>query len=110
LYETKYPVDDWEYDKLKKVSEPVYTAEDIVFTSKGDTLYAVCLAWPKEKVLIKSLGTDTLPDIKILGVSMLGVEEDLKWDLSEDGLIIFTPKEKPCGYAFVFKVDLNNSN
>jgi len=102
LYETQYDTSEDE-----KISEPVYTAEDIVFTSKGDTLYAICLAWPKEKVLIKSLGTKTLPDIKILSVSMLGVEENLKWQLSEEGLIISAPKQKPCDYAFVFKIDLD---
>jgi alpha-L-fucosidase len=88
--------------------EPEYTSEDIVFTSKGDTLYAICLAWPKEKVLIKSLGKNELPNIKITDVSMLGVEKDLKWELSKDGLTIFPPKEKPCEYAFAFKVNLND--
>jgi alpha-L-fucosidase len=88
--------------------EPVYTAEDIVFTSKDNTIYAICLAWPQDKVTIKSLGTKESPNIKISAVSMLGNDESSEWQQSENGLVISTPKEKPCEHAFVFKVDLNN--
>ncbi|MHC4266762.1 MAG: alpha-L-fucosidase, partial [Planctomycetota bacterium] len=86
--------------------EPEYTSEDIVFTSKDNILYAICLAWPKNKAVIKSLGTNELPNIKINDVSMLGSDEDLKWELSEDGLVISAPNVKPCDYAFVFKIDM----
>ncbi|MHC4132709.1 MAG: alpha-L-fucosidase [Planctomycetota bacterium] len=99
-------IDSYEGD-YEDFVEPEYTSEDILFTSKGNAVYAICLAWPKDKAVIKSLGTNELPNIKISGVSMLGSDEDLKWELSKDGLTIFPPKEKPCEYAFVFKVNLN---
>ncbi len=32
-----------------------FTAQDIRFTTKGTTLYAICLGWPGEKLVVKSL-------------------------------------------------------
>jgi alpha-L-fucosidase len=86
--------------------EPEYSAQDILFTSKGNTLYAICLAWPEDSVIVKSLGTRKLPDIRVRRVSMLGVKADLKWSRNQDGLMIKAPKEKPCEYAYVFKIIL----
>jgi alpha-L-fucosidase len=37
---------------------------------------------------------------------MLGVKADLKWSRNQDGLMIKAPKEKPCEYAYVFKIIL----
>jgi len=84
--------------------ESEYTCQDIVFTSKGHTLYAICLAWPSEKVVITSLGEEEMQDLKISEVSMLGSDEDLEWKLSEEGLVISAPDEKPCDYAYTFKI------
>ncbi len=40
------------------VNRAEFTGQDIRFTTKGDTLYAIALAWPGEQVTIKALGTD----------------------------------------------------
>ncbi|MBS3770837.1 MAG: hypothetical protein KGY69_11355 [Bacteroidales bacterium] len=39
-------------------------------------------------------------------VSMLGVDGELDWEFSAEGLTIQTPQEKPCEHAFAFKIDL----
>jgi alpha-L-fucosidase len=57
----------------------VYTPEDIRFTSKGKTLYATLLAWPEKQALIKSLGTGSAWPGKIRKVTMLGVDQTLKF-------------------------------
>jgi len=83
-----------------------FTGEDIRFTSKGDTLYAIALAWPeKGKLTIKSLAAGT-PDTKreIKSVQLLGSKAALKWTRSAQGLVIELPAQKPCDYAFVFKI------
>ncbi|MGV3555714.1 MAG: alpha-L-fucosidase [Croceibacterium sp.] len=49
-----------------------YTAEDIRFTGKGDTLYAIFLEWPKSESAIASLGRDALPGAKIERIDLLG--------------------------------------
>ena len=38
---------------------------------------------------------------------MLGDAKELKWEFSKKGLIIKTPKEKPCQHAFTFKITRN---
>jgi hypothetical protein len=35
---------------------------------------------------------------------MLADGRELKWELTREGLTVETPKEKPCKYAFVFKI------
>ena len=81
-------------------------AEDIRFTTKGGTLYAITLAVPDESIKIKSLGTDAgLLDKEIQSVRLLGYSGDLTWRRETDGLLISIPKEKPCDYALAFMID-----
>jgi len=85
------------------------TGEDIRFTTKGNALYAIVLAWPGDKVLIKSLAPKfNWPGIyssEIASVTMLGDGQELKWELTKQGLSIETPRTKPCDYACVFKLE-----
>ena len=81
------------------------TARDVRFTTKGDALYAICLAWPEKEVVIRSLST-LLPlcQGKIADVKLLGCDEKLQWTRGENGLLIKAPSTKPCDYAFTFKI------
>jgi alpha-L-fucosidase len=49
-----------------------FTGEDIRFTKKGDTLYAIFLDWPQGESAIQSLGGKALPDAAIERVELLG--------------------------------------
>jgi len=97
-------------------AELEYVAEDIRFTVKNNNLYAISLDWPKDKLTIHSVTTNIFPNEDFVGIypseiksiTMLGDDEELKWKVSENGLVINVPKEKPCGYAYVFKIELNN--
>ena len=60
---------------FEKFKEPDYSAQDIVFTAKENTVYAICLGWPEESVLIKSFAGTAKSSIK--SVSMLGIDEVL---------------------------------
>jgi alpha-L-fucosidase len=87
----------------------LFTAEDIRFTVKDNNLYATALDWPGEKVLIKSLAPKGntwagLYPTEIASVTMLGDNKELKWEMTKEGLIIQTPKTRPCDYAYVFKI------
>jgi alpha-L-fucosidase len=79
-----------------------YTARDMRFTVKDDTLYAICLGLPGDQVSIESL--KTLRESEIGSVRMLGVDRELEWSLGEEGLRIQTPDERPCEHAYVFKI------
>jgi alpha-L-fucosidase len=85
---------------------PTFTAGDIRFTQKGDVLYAIALGWPEEGHLaVKSLGSDLPYYEKRMGkVELLGSGPDLKWSRNGDGLSIALPKQRPCDYAYAFKI------
>lgn len=87
-----------------------FVAEDIRFTRSrdGNTLYAIALGWPaKDKGLsIGTLNAENLAGRAIRSVRMLGCDETIDWSLSDDGLNVTFPNQKPCEYAFVFQVEL----
>jgi alpha-L-fucosidase len=82
--------------------EVQYTAKDIRFTTKDDSLYAICLGWPAGQVLIKELKNLYLGEVR--SVSMLGVQQELEWSLTNAGLTIKPPLQQPCDHAYVFKI------
>jgi alpha-L-fucosidase len=67
-----------------------YTAEDVRFTRKGDTLYAVFLDWPQAESAIASLGRDALPDARIERIDLLGGPE-LQFRREADALRLTLP-------------------
>jgi len=97
-----------EDDEMFNEKDLVYTHEDIRFTVKADTLYAILLDWPGDMAKIKSLaghmGFNGLYENEIKEISMLGDDKALEWELNEEALLIRTPEEKPCEHAFVFKI------
>jgi alpha-L-fucosidase len=46
---------------------------------------------------------------EIASIMMLGDNKELKWEMTNDGLVIETPKKKPCDYAYVFKIVRRNN-
>jgi len=82
-----------------------FTGQDVRFTTKGDILYAIALAWPGKEVVIQSLSTNLrLYSGKIANVQLLGSEEPVEWTRDETGLRVKMPKQKPCNYAYTLKV------
>jgi len=80
----------------------VYTSNDIRFTTKGNTIYAIALDWPGEEITVESF--KVLEPKKIKSILMLGVKGELKWEQTENWLKIRTPKKKPCEHAYSFKI------
>ena len=85
--------------------EVEYKAQDIRFTAKDNVLYAICLGWPEKQVTIRAL--KRLYESEVSSVIMLGIDKELKWSFSDEGLTIKTPDKKPCEHAFVFKIIRN---
>ncbi len=73
-----------------------YTAQDIRFTTKGKTLYAIALGWPDSgKVVIKSLARpDDLGVNKIKRVELLGFKGKLPFEQTAKGLVVTLPAVK----------------
>jgi len=83
-----------------------YTPEDIRFTTKGDTLYAIALGWPDNgKLTIKSLAsTSPYYQGEVTSIELLGAGTKLKWTRDGSGLTVALPAQRPCDLAYVFKV------
>lgn len=82
-----------------------FTGQDMRFTTKGDTLYAIALAWPGEQVTIESLKMGTalaVGDIK--EVRLLGHEGNLEFTRDANALTIKLPAQPPCEHAFAFAI------
>lgn len=82
-----------------------YTSEDIRFVTKNGNLYAHVLEWPEDnKVLIKSLSSQSpyFTD-KIHSVSLLG-GGDLEFVRNEEGLEVTLPNEKPNPISFALEI------
>lgn len=84
--------------------QSIYTPEDIRFTSRKDTLYAIVLSWSKDSVLIKSLGKGQKDSFSVHSVSMLGSNEKLEWEQKPEGLLVHFPQIQPTDYAHVLKI------
>lgn len=79
-----------------------FTGEDIRFTVKGGTLYAIVLAWPENrKLVVRSLAKGAA---LVGSVSLLGHDGRLEWKQTARGLEVRLPDEKPCDHAFVLKI------
>jgi len=79
-----------------------YTSRDIRFTTKGDTLYALALAWPEDRrLVVRSLAA---PAGKINAVHLLGHAGPLDWRQTAEGLVVRLPEQKPCAHVFALKI------
>lgn len=75
-----------------------FTAADVRFTRKEDTLYAIFLDWPQAESAIQALGGQALPDAAIERIDLLGGPE-LQFHRDADALRLTLPP--PTGGAFV---------
>ena len=77
--------------------------DGIRFTTKGSALYAISFAWPPNDLVIRSLASTNVTG-RIQNVTLLGHEGQLKFSQDAGGLKIQLPPEKPCDYAWAFKI------
>jgi alpha-L-fucosidase len=91
--------------QLTDTKRSAFTGQDIRFTTKGETLYAIALAWPGNSVIIKSPGTTAgLLSGDVVDVQLLGHLGKLDWVRNSNGLVVELPNQPPCQHAFVFKI------
>ncbi|MGA2496291.1 MAG: alpha-L-fucosidase [Tepidisphaeraceae bacterium] len=84
-----------------------YTAQDIRFTSKGDALYVIVLAWPQDgKINIKSLAAgSSYLEREIKSVRLPSSDVPVKWLRGADGLAVDLTAQKQREYPGVMKID-----
>ena len=64
-------------------------------------------SWDEKELLITSLDKESIADAEILNVSLLGSEEQIKWTKTDKGLKLSFPENKPCDYAYSFKISFD---
>jgi alpha-L-fucosidase len=92
---------------------PDFTAQDIRFTSREKTLYAIALGWPQNtpELVIRSLNAHDalLAKGEIADVSLLGSDRKISWEHNSDGLKIKLPTQKVGDFAYTFKILLKQA-
>jgi alpha-L-fucosidase len=85
-----------------------FTGEDMRFTVKGDTLYAILLGWPESgTAVIRSLSSHLpLYRHEAFEITLLGSHETRPWIRDADGLKVQLPTQKPAGPAYTLKLTL----
>jgi alpha-L-fucosidase len=87
-----------------------YTAEDFRFTTKGDALYAIGLAWPKGgEAVIRSLAV-TAGGEPVQSVALLGSNASIKFDQRPDGLHVHLPTQSPAKYAYAIRLAFESNS
>ena len=84
-----------------------FTSLDIRFTTKNNVVYAIVMGWPESgQVLIKSMkeGSNNL-NKSIENVKMLGMDSNLSFKQTAEGLTVNLPERKPeLSYAFALRI------
>jgi alpha-L-fucosidase len=84
-----------------------YKPEDFRFTTKGDSLYVIGLAWPvKGEAVVRSLAPSA-GSSRVRSVTLLGNDAELQFDQRVDGLHVQLPAQSPSKYAYVVRVSFD---
>jgi alpha-L-fucosidase len=97
------PPDVTNNSNFNEFRQRAYTAEDIRFTQKGDTVYAFALGWPADgKLDIKTLakGSSALPK-DVQRVELIG-GGPIHFSHEPSGLKLTLPDKAPNDYAYCF--------
>ena len=87
-----------------------YNAENIRFTTKDNNLYVIQMGWlgSHKQFTVNCLNHDNLANTQIKEISVIGSDESIIWEKSDEGLKIRTPFKAPNKSAVVFKIDTND--
>jgi alpha-L-fucosidase len=86
-----------------------YTAEDFRFTTKGDTLYVIGLAWPANGGAVVHSLAATVGSEPVASVALLGGDPSLRFEQKADGLYVYLPSSPPAKYAYALRVKFRHA-
>jgi alpha-L-fucosidase len=81
-----------------------YTAEDFRFTTKGNVLYAIGLAWPANGEAVIHALAPAAGGASVQSLALLGSDAKLQFEQRADGLHVQLPAQAPGKYAYVLRV------
>lgn len=103
---TKEP--EGHFDNHQEFLKIKYSWKDVRYSTRESTIYASLLGWPGagEEILLTAFAKDSLPEpLDLESLSLLGCDEQIRWELSEAGLSLTMPVEAPDEMAIVFKIE-----
>jgi alpha-L-fucosidase len=77
-----------------------FKAGNVRFSRKGNFLYVILLEWPGNEIILNSL-----KDININKISMLGSDETITWKQTDQGLCVYLPANPVSPYANTLKIE-----
>lgn len=102
------PKDEWNAYGYIKVGLDKLNAQDVRYTCKGKTVYAIQLGWPgaSQEIALRAFAGKA-KELQIKSVSVLGSNEPIAWQRMSDGLMVTSPREKPAeaDAALVYKIE-----
>ncbi len=81
-----------------------YTPEDFRFTTKGEDVYAIGLAWPTSGEAVIHALAKTVGSEPVQSVALLGGDTNLRFEQRADGLHVQLPAQAPAKYAYVLRL------
>jgi alpha-L-fucosidase len=76
---------------------------DVRYTTKGKDLYAICMKWPGNPLVLN----EPKPAAGTV-ITMLGLKEPVPWEMKDGKLHIQTPQltvdKLPCQHAWILKI------
>ena len=84
-----------------------YGADEVRFTTKGNTLYAFVFATNLDNtVVIRTLGSNEKGIVgDITSIHLLGSDEKIEFARKPEGLVVTLPAKKPCDHAWCLKIE-----
>jgi alpha-L-fucosidase len=87
-----------------------YTPQDFRFTQKGNTLYAIEMAWPADgHTVIHALGSAKARELKVTSVELIGSSATLEYHQTDDGLELTLPSQSPGKFAYVLRIQTSGT-
>jgi alpha-L-fucosidase len=91
---------------VQDTKSPPYTASDFRFTTKGNAIYAIQMAWPSgRQAVIQSFGRNMLGEA-VKSIYLLGYDAKLEFLQQSHSLHIQLPSQVPGKYAYGFRIVL----
>jgi len=103
---TKEPIGH--FKNHREFAKVKYTNQDVRYTTKGDSIYAIVLGSPEPNQLITltAFAKSKLPkDTQFTKVIALGSDESITWTQTDAGLKIVAPASHIESMATVFKIN-----
>lgn len=95
---------DLQFNNRDKNSIP-YRHDEVRFTTKDDVLYVILLNPTKGAIELSSLGLKSKFNTgKIESIELIGSNKEIKYQQTDDKLILNVPAKRPNNYASVFKI------